>query len=758
MNATESGLFDDVVPDAAPDVDPDDVVEVAVAAPIPTTLSYRAPRDLPCVPGTRVRVPLGSREVEGFVVSRRPGGAEDAALRAIVAPLDRKPLLTPAVLELGLWIAERYGAAPGEGLRAVVPAPVRRGATGRVVKHATLLASKDEVSAYLLENADRAATRARCALLKTLLQKGDAPLSDVLKDAGVGPSVVKTLAKAGLISIRSVAEDDDGFDATPNVAAAPRPILTDEQRAAVETTTAALDTGGGAFVLHGVTGSGKTEVYLRLAEEALARGRGVVMLVPEIALTPQTVERLRARLGNVAVLHSNQSDSARARRFEALAEGRVRVALGPRSALFAPVRDCGVVVVDEEHESTFKQQNAPRYHARDVALRRAKTEGAVVVFGSATPSLEAEAMVERGEAKRVRLTSRAGGAAMPEVRVVDMRREKPTGPGGLLSTPLYHALRETLARKEQALLFLNRLGFSTQTLCKRCGWRARCDLCDVDLTFHRGGAKLLCHYCGADRPPPEKCPDCGAGDVKYRGAGAEKVAEAVAALFPRARVARMDGETLAARGAAERIYAALKNGEIDVLVGTQVVAKGLDVPRITLTGVVNADTSLLLPDFRSAERTFQLLCQVAGRSGRGALPGRVLIQTYEPDHYAIRCALAQDHDRFAEEELRHRRVAGYPPYGRMARVVYEGIDDVDVERTSRAHAEVLSQTDVVRRGAARVQGPAPCPIARLSGKWRRHVVLRAEKDEAISELVPVATRGGNSRVKILFDRDPTALL
>jgi primosomal protein N' (replication factor Y) len=751
---TEAGLFDafDAPPPAT-----GLVADVAVAAPIRHALSYAVPQGMVVEPGVRVRVPLGGRFVEGFVLSVRAPREDDGRLKPLADAPDPRPLLTPVTRDLGLWMAEYYGAAPGECLQTVVPAPVRHGAGARTVRKVRLAAAPDAARAAADSLAGKPAFAGQKKLLELLLAADDRPALELLASAEVGESPLKTLVKKALVAVYDAEEPDDDLDAVrPPRRTAPEPSV--EQAAAIDALVTALDAGGGAFLLHGITGSGKTEVYLRLAEETLARGRGVVMLVPEIALTPQTVERFRARLGDVAVLHSNQSDGSRARRWEELRTGRVRVALGPRSALFAPLKDVGAILVDEEHESTFKQQNAPRYHARDVALRRGAAERAVVVLGSATPSLETEHLVDRELATRLRLTKRIGTTTLPDVRLVDMRHEKPTGPGGLFSQTLLFQMRQALERKEQVLLFLNRLGFSTQVLCKRCGWRGRCDACDVNLTYHRGSTRLLCHYCGAEKTPPPACPDCGGPELKYRGSGTEKVAEAAMSIFPGKRVARMDGETLAARGSAERIYTALKNREIDVLVGTQAVAKGLDLPGITLIGVMNAETSLLLPDFRAAERTFQLLCQVAGRAGRGDRPGRVLIQTFEPDHYAVRCALRHDHDRFVEEEMRYRRAAGYPPFGKLLRVVLEGEDDAKVEVASVALAEKLAQEPAVREGRVQLLGPAPCPIPRLQGRFRRHVILKSPTDADLALLMGPASSAGDAHVRAIVDRDPTALL
>jgi primosomal protein N' (replication factor Y) len=741
---------------------PERVADVAVAAPIRQPLSYLVPGSMPAAKGFRVRVPMGSRVIDGFIVTVRPGRAGDEDLRPLQA-IDPRPMLTDVTLALGLWMAEYYGSAPGEAFQTIVPAPVRARTAEKTIRVAALSKPAAEIRELMPDLRAKKAKQGQVRVLDELLDAGAALPVQRLLSRGISRSAIGTLAKNGLVEIRNEQAPDDVFEEIRPDRTEP-PKLTVDQDAAVTRLLdrmreiAAGERDHGVFLLRGVTGSGKTEVYLRAAEATLERGKGVIMLVPEIALTPQTVERLRGRLGDVAVLHSNQSDGARAQQWEMLRSGRVRVALGPRSVLFAPLAEVGLVIIDEEHETTFKQQNSPRYNARDVALRRAAIERATVILGSATPSLEAEWLGIVGEAERLDLPRRVGGLPMPEVKIIDMRHEKPIGPGGLFSPWLHELTRSALARREQVLLLLNRRGFSTHLFCRRCGFEARCPDCAVHLTYYRGATMLLCHYCGRREPPPPKCPECGAPDIRYVGAGTEKVFAAASALFPGARIARMDSETLKPRGAAERIYRALRNHEIDLLVGTQVIAKGIDIPGITTIGVVNADTALLLPDFRSAERTFQLLCQVAGRAGRGELKGQVAIQTFEPSHYAILAAARHDQNGFVRQELEYRRSAGYPPFGSLLRVVFQGEAPLRVEEAARAMAAALAANPAIASGAASVLGPAPCPILKIRNLHRWHLIVKARASESLSAILATLPESRDHAVRTLVDRDPVALL
>jgi primosomal protein N' (replication factor Y) len=737
------------------------VAEVAVALPVPGLLSYEVPAALARTiePGMRVRVPVGSRVATAFVVSVAERAVDPASLRPIQAVADASPLLSPRTLELGIWMARRYGCSPGEALEAVVPAAVRQGRSAQETQLVELVdRARAECALQTLEARGEGAARQR--VLRLLLEDSGEPWlqAELRRAARVSISPLRTLARQGLLRMRRTAAESDPFrDVMPD--RRPPPELLPEQEAAVAALAPQVQAGGfHAALLLGVTGSGKTEVYLRLLEIVLAAGRGAILLVPEIALTPQTLERLLGRIPRVAVLHSGLSEGERARRWHELRSGEVRVAVGPRSALFAPVAGLGLIILDEEHETTFKQQQSPRYHARDVALERARLEGAVLVLGTATPSLEAQALVVSGRLVCHRLGRRTNGRPMPEVAVVDMRHQKPVGAAAFFSAPLLSAMESTLAAGEQVLLFLNRRGFSTTVLCRLCGWSAACPRCAIQLTHYRSTDRLLCHYCAHEIGAPACCPECRHPGLRYGGFGTERVAEAAARLFPSHRVGRMDAESLRRRGAAARSYRAVREGRVDIVVGTQVLAKGIDIPGITLVGVISADTSLLIPDFRSAERTFQLLCQVAGRAGRSDRPGRVVVQTCQPGHYAIRAAARHDVEGFWREESAHRRAQGYPPFGHLVRIVVQSPDAKVAAEEAQRVREALDREPGVGSGLATVLGPAPCPIPRILGESRHHILIRTACEAGLDRLMPSLPRRARRGARLLLDRDPVALM
>jgi primosomal protein N' (replication factor Y) len=511
-----------------------------------------------------------------------------------------------------------------------------------------------------------------------------------------------------------------------------------------------------------VTGSGKTEVYLRALGAALEAGRQGMVLVPEIALTPQTAARFEQRLGRhgVAVLHSHLTDGERAEAWREVRAGRIGIVIGARSALFAPLERLGCIVVDEEHEGTFKQENVPRYHAREVALERARAAGAVLILGSATPSLESTHAASTGRFTRLLLPERVRGAELPPVEVVSMQDEnRETQRYNYLSRALERELRRTLDRSEQAILFLNRRGYATVITCLRCGNTERCSQCDITLTSHRNRDVLTCHYCGLEKPLPTQCSACGAPGVKLWGLGTERVENQVKGLFPQARVARMDSDTMTHRAAYVETLSAFRAGQLDVLIGTQMIAKGLDFPNVTLVGIVLADTALHMPDFRSRERTFQLLEQVAGRAGRGEKGGRVLVQTYLPQDPAVRAAAEHDYDGFAEAELRERRAYGYPPFTRLARVLVRGKDPGKTQEAAQRAGEILRAG--ARGTQIQVLGPSPAPIAMLEGRQRLHLLVKAPDGEALAELLGGPAGQELQKLKgaeAVIDVDPQSML
>ena len=599
---------------------------------------------------------------------------------------------------------------------------------------------------------------------------GTVELAHLTGQSGFSRGVIRGLEEKGLAVVEDREVERDPFASIPvgeNEAHAP----TDRQDDVIRTLASAFDAGPGEpFLLHGVTGSGKTLVYIELLNHVLARGRGAIVLVPEISLTPQTVARFRARFGDqVAVLHSALSDGERFDAWRQLQSGRRRIAVGARSALFAPVSDLGVIVVDEEHDGSYKQSESPRYQARDMAVVRCADENALCVLGSATPALESWHNVERGKFRLASLPDRVGGGTLPPVRLIDLREARKKSKemdgarseaGLVLTAPLVEAMQDRLRRGQQTILLLNRRGYSSFVQCRECGGVEICPACSISLTYHRGKSRLVCHHCRHEQPAPERCPRCGSTDLSFRGLGTEQVERVVAETLPKARLARMDVDTTSGKWSHHEILGRVERGEVDILLGTQMIAKGLDFPAVTLVGVVNADVGIHLPDFRATERTFQLLSQVAGRAGRGGLGGEVLIQTALPEHYAIQAALAHDYLAFATRELKERRHPVYPPMVRLVNVVVSSPKPEDAVGNAEAAARWL-RTHVVSGTPVDLIGPAPSPIERLHGRWRWHFLLRSPSAKALGAAArrlhsDFRTRGTDVRVAI--DRDPSALL
>jgi primosomal protein N' (replication factor Y) len=633
-------------------------------------------------------------------------------------------------------LARASGASPAllaglERERLIERTLIERGPRARParVRVARLTPSVDaEAEAAKLARAPRQA-----ALVRALAADGETATAALAARVPGASEALRALARRGLVAI----EEREVALASAFEAHAPEVELTPEQHEACFAIGDAVRARKPeTFLLHGITGSGKTEVYLRAVADALEANRQALVLVPEIPLTHQILARLRGRFGErLAVLHSGLTPNERLAQWERLRRGEVPIGVGARSALFAPMRDLGVIVMDEEHDASYKSEEGFRYHARSLAARRARHEACPFVLGSATPSLETRYAAEQGRIRRLRLAHRIGGRPLPAVELVDLARERGLHPRGrklILSNPLLRALRETLAAGGQSILFLNRRGFSTQIACVDCQHVMRCKHCDIALTYHARAHALRCHYCDFHAPPPERCPGCGSEKTALLGVGTERVEEEVRAQLPDARVARLDRDTVVRRGVVEDVLRRLGGGELDVLIGTQMVAKGHDFPGVRLVGVVNADLGLHLPDFRAAERTFQLLTQVAGRAGRGALPGRVILQTWTPDHYAIRPAATHDYERFYAEERAQRERLRYPPFGRLALVRVAAAD----EAAARAAAARLAEAARAAGGAAgpEVLGPAPAPIARLRGQHRFQVLLKHARAEALREV------------------------
>ena len=599
---------------------------------------------------------------------------------------------------------------------------------------------------------------------------GTVELAHLTGQVGFSRSVIRGLEEKGLALVEDREVERDPFAGIPTGEDQSH-TPTHRQKEVIATLASAFDAGPTEpFLLHGVTGSGKTLVYIEVLNHVLAQGRGAIVLVPEISLTPQTVARFRARFGDqVAVLHSALSDGERFDAWRQLRSGRRRIAVGARSALFAPVSDLGVIVVDEEHDGSYKQSEAPRYQARDMAVVRGAQERALCILGSATPALESWHNVERGKFRLVSLPDRVGGGTLPPVRVIDLREARKKGDekngarseaGLVLTAPLVTAVRDRLRRGEQTILLLNRRGYSSFVQCHECGDVEICPACSISLTYHRGKNRLVCHHCRHEHLTPKRCPRCGSTDLSFRGLGTEQVERVVAETFPDVRLARMDVDTTSGKWSHHEILGRVERREVDILLGTQMIAKGLDFPGVTLVGVINADVGIHLPDFRATERTFQLLSQVAGRAGRGELGGDVLIQTLLPEHYAIQAALGHDYVGFATRELRERRHPAYPPMVRLVNVVVSSTVPEDAAGNAEAAARWL-RTHAVAGTPVDVIGPAPSPIERLHGRWRWHLLLRSASAKAVGASArrlqsDFRTRGAD--VRIVIDRDPSALL
>lgn len=759
-------------------VEPPRFVEVALPLPLFQTFTYAvdgaagAPAN-PVVPGTRVVVPFRNRRAIGICVGTSASLPARKSIKPIIAVPDAEPALSPSLLALCEWIAHYYAVPLGVALRSALPVALTGAAAPSPPRKTQRMAALCHPVPSLMERnrlfARAPAQRALFELLESL--GGRANASHLVRQLDSTPSVLTRLAARGLIELADQPVDRDPFATRPPLAPTTY-VPTVAQRAAVDALRAAAP--GEVVLLHGITGSGKTLVYMDYLREIVdRRGQTAIVLVPEIALTPQTVDRFRSVFGDrIAVLHSALSAGERYDAWRALRSGEKRIAVGARSAVFAPVERLGAIIVDEEHEASYKQGEAPRYHARDVAIVRARQAGATVVLGSATPSLESWTNAQAGKYRCVALPDRVGGARLPAVEIVDRRRiVPPLGAAAASREPLRAALSEalevalddTLARHEQAILLLNRRGYAAFVQCPACGDVAVCPNCSISLTYHRTPEGLVCHYCRHHEPVRTTCIRCGAPTLRRRGLGTQQVERLVGERFPRARIARMDIDTTGAKWAHADILDRVGCGDVDILLGTQMIAKGLDFPNVTLVGVIDADVGINLPDFRASERSFQLLSQVAGRAGRGTKGGRVLIQTRVPAHHAVQCAATHDYERFVRIEASTRVEPPYPPTVRLANVVFSGPAERGVARLAESGAAWLRRLVAARAlHGVTVIGPAPCPIQRMTTRWRWHVLVKAEQPGALTEVAHQLTRHfpmpAADGYRVALDRDPVALL
>ena len=750
-------------------------VQVALPLPLFQTFTYAVEDGLanPITVGSRVVVPLRNDKEVGICIALSDISPLQKKPKAVLESPDAQPAIGGSLLELCKWMADYYIVPLGVVLRTVLPAALTGAETPTPSRKTRRIVRLGADIPSLLE---RDKTFARSKKQRVVFEKieslgGNTSVENLNAQLEFTPAVLKSLEQRGLVVIEEEEVERDPFAARGGISAT-RLIPTSAQQHAIDEMAHAEK--GSVFLLHGITGSGKTLVYIELLRRIVdERGQTAIVLVPEIALTPQTVDRFRAAFGDrIAVLHSALSEGERYDAWLALKRGDKRIAVGARSAVFAPLENLGAIIVDEEHESSYKQGESPRYHAREVAIVRAKAEGAITVLGSATPSLESWSNAVGGKYTLLTLPDRVGGGKLPGVDVIDLRRtavdytamaQGGVDYGAVIREPLHDAIVETMNRGEQSILLLNRRGYSSFIQCMDCGAVATCPHCSITLTLHRNPERLICHYCLHKEEPRPDCARCGGRNLKQRGLGTQQVERLLCERFPAARVARMDVDTTSGKWAHTRILDRVAAGEVDILLGTQMIAKGLDFPNVTLVGVVDADVGINLPDFRASERSFQLLSQVSGRAGRGAKGGKVLIQTRLPGHHAVRYAVAHDYVSFVHDEMQGRKDPLYPPNVRLANIVFSGMTEEATAKLAIRAGEWLRELITMRAGDdVIVVGPAPCPIERIKRRWRWHVLLKSQQPGELTRVsryfmerfeVP-----NTAQLRVTLDRDPVALL
>ncbi len=726
-------------------------------------LTYRVPSRLGrAVKGARVSVPLGSRVVTGCVAAVDAEAPATGEIRDVVQVIDEEPFLPGIVVDLALWVGTYYACGPGDALTVAMPPAARQG------RHSSFRTTSRVALAQLETGAPPPRGPKQRQALEAIQQRPGLTL-DEYRRHGISAATIRSLEQNGFVSLRQEVMERDPFAAVPGAVSREGiwsvDASSDDGRMLTAEQTSALYqlegwAGEGTFrtaLLQGVTGSGKTEVYLRLAAIVTAAGRRVLVLVPEIGLTPVVAGLFRARFGaRVAIQHSGLSDGERHDQWHRIRRGEIDVVVGTRSAVFAPLERIGLIVVDEEHDGAYKQEETPRYHGRDVAIVRARMEGAVALLGSATPSLESMSNAQRARYEHLLLPRRILDRSMAEVEIVDMRREYAAhGADVILSETLTTRIQERLERSEQSVLLLNRRGFATVIFCRQCGSSLECPHCSVSLTYHRAARRVRCHYCNYAAAVPKRCGACDGEYLEQSGFGTERIEHEVRARFPEARIARVDRDTIRRRGALAGTLRRVAQGEIDIVVGTQMIAKGHDFPSVTLAGVIAADVGLGMADFRAAERTFQLLTQVVGRAGRGDVPGQAVIQTLYPDHYAVRAAAAQDYDAFYEREAKFRSTMNYPPATALINVFVKG------KSLENAMADALDLVTRVRQHQPQgnVLGPAPAALSKINDEFRAQFFVKGTQRGAMRTAVEraLAERPDLKR-RTIVDVDPMSVL
>jgi primosomal protein N' (replication factor Y) (superfamily II helicase) len=749
-------------------IPPQHIVEVAVPLPLEGHFHYVVPEHLAAsvLPGKRVLIPFGKRKITGYLL----GDAESASgeLKEVLEILDEEPLFSPAELEFYRWIAGYYLHPLGEVIKMALPAGINlvsrfrceTAEDGTPVLREFLSGGKNIRTEKFYSAIPQAVARPRGKggdLLDHLASEGECSASALRERFGSCSAPLHRLVEVGAVTCveREVYRDPFRLESFGHDAPLP---LNPEQQTAFDAIASAIASGTfSPFLLHGVTGSGKTEVYLQSIAVALAAGKSALVLVPEIALTPQLVGRFKRRFDcGIAVLHSGLSDGERFDEWRRIRRGEAAIVIGARSALFAPLERVGVIVVDEEHEGSYKQSEGVRYNSRDLALVRGKLASAVVILGSATPLVTSYHAAMSGRLRYLQLAKRVRELPMPETVMLDARGHK----GETFLPPLVQAIGDNLAAGGQTLLFLNRRGFATYLVCQECGHVLRCPNCEVTLTYHRGRGRHVCHYCDYSIPAPSVCPACSATEITLLGRGTERVEEEVQELFPEARVSRMDRDTTKGKGGHGKVLKALEEGRIDILIGTQMIAKGHDFPGVTLVGVVSADASLNLPDFRSSERTFQLVTQVMGRAGRGDKPGRVLVQTLAPEHYALTHAISHDYQGFYAQEVAFREEVGYPPFAHLAALTFSSIAADKAESSAEEAASLFRKIKGDCRLRIEILGPVTAPLGKVRGRFRWQILLKGRERADLHRLLFHFRSGYThpSTVRMVIDVDPVEML
>ena len=736
---------------------------VAFPVPVDRQFTYRIPEPLigAVQRGCRVSAPFGrgNRLTEGAAVEivSEPG-TDPAKLKPLIDCLDKEPFFSDEMLELCRWVGEYYLCSWGEALGAASPSSARR-APKRVLGIALAVSAEEALEAA--EERRRKAPK-QAAILAYLCRFDEpVPVAAACRETDASYNTARALASQKWAVIEPISQRDRFAPEQPaplRLTDSPLELNAEQQAAFGEIRAAVRSDKPSSFLLYGVTGSGKTEVYMQAIQEAVARGRTALALVPEIALTPQTTRRLSARFGNrVAVLHSGLTGAKRREEWLRIRRGDADIAVGPRSAVFAPLENLGLLIIDEEHAESYKQQEpAPRYHARETARRRAALANACLILGSATPSLESMRRALEGGDRLLRLRKRVLDIPMPPVRVVDMRDELKKGNRTPFSKPLREAVQDRLKRGEQSLLLLNRRGHSTYVFCRDCGQPEMCRSCLITLTYHDRRRLMMCHHCSHTRRLPTHCPKCGSPRIRQLGVGTQQIEQMTAEAFPEARVRRLDADAASASGSRERILSDFRAGKIDILVGTQMIAKGLDFPRVTLVGVVLAETSLHLPDFRASERSFNLLTQAAGRSGRGSLGGEAIFQSYQPDHYSIEAASRHDYEAFQRRETEARRQYGYPPFAHALRFVIRDPIEEKTIQTARKLRDALDEC--AEPPAFQAKGPAPARFSKVRGQYRWHLLLCHEDPAALGAAARKTLKAVKGPAAVVVDMDPVSVL